>query len=158
MNQKIEQLKKIKNQIGGKGTMRRVKKKRTIKKKTQVTFEEKQYLTIHKQFNNYYTKIEKNEKILLKTFLKKQLIQLFNEFKRKDYYKKKVMEENKKHSFIEEYILNDNDNDNETNVTFVPIKNNYKMMCTVFSKQGINHYNDFMFNVWDLINQKKYLI
>ena len=26
MNQKIEQLKKIKNQIGGKGTMRRVKK------------------------------------------------------------------------------------------------------------------------------------
>ena len=68
------------------------------------------------------------------------------------------MEENKKHLFIEEYILNDNDNDNDTKSTFVPLKNNYKMMCTAFSKQGINHYNDFMFNVWDLINQKKYLI
>ena len=38
MNQKIEQLKKIKNQIGGKGTMRRVKKKRTLKKKNTSYF------------------------------------------------------------------------------------------------------------------------
>ena len=54
--EKLQKLQKIK-QIGGKGTMRRkFKKKSSIKKTTQITFHEKQYIKITNQINNYYSK------------------------------------------------------------------------------------------------------
>lgn len=153
MNHKLNQLKKFQNQIGGKGTMRRTvrKKRKPLRKTHRMTIQEKQYNTIIKQINNYYEKSEKSEqKMLLTTFLKIQINKLFGELKRKDYHKKKVLSETDKITFITENILN---KDLE-----IPLQSNYKNMETTFSKQGINHYNDFMFNVWDLINEKKYII
>ena len=151
MNLKLTQLQKQKNQIGGKGTMRRkVKKHRTLQKHT-ITFQEKQYNTIIHQINNYYHKItDSSIKTQLTVFLTQQINLLFQKLKRKDYYKKKIIESKNHNEFINQYIIS-NTNDSL-------LLNNYKQFTITFSKQGINHFNDSMFEIWDMINEKKYLL
>ncbi len=144
--EKLQKLQKIK-QIGGKGTMRRkFKKKSSIKKTTQITFHEKQYIKITNQINNYYSKLTENSaKVLMTNFVITKITQLFTEFKRKDYHKKKIIENHQE--FINSYILN-NTKDNK----FL-LRQEYKKISMYFSKQGIDHINDFLLNVWDLINK-----
>ena len=150
--EKLQKKFKNKTQIGGKGTFRRKTKKTSSlsNHKKVVTLVEKRYKKIIDQINNFV-----NEKIVSSdnyeqfyNYVNEQTTNLFSNFKRKEYLKKKVIEDKKE--FIDQYLLN-----NMNNETLLKV--NYKIKEKTFSEQGIDTILNFYYELWDSINKKDYL-
>lgn len=156
MNDKIKTL--MTNRLGGKGSVRRKKANRRnmLKNKPkQISFLEKQYNLIVNRINKFMivNKLNKNK---IKPFLVNEFESLFqNNIKRKDYQKKKVIQNT--NTFIKAYLIHnyfdnatfETDNSNVDNV----LNKNYLLLNKYFNDQGIERINDFLFELWDKINQ-----
>ena len=149
--EKLKQKFKQNSQIGGKGTFRRkTKKKSSLNTKKPVSLFQKRYTKIINQINNFV-----NEKIKNTTdyaqfydFTKEKTNLLFDNFKRKDYVKKKIIEN--KVEFNEQYFINKINSE----TLFIL---NYKIIEQHFSSQGIDTILSFYYELWDSINTKEYL-
>lgn len=138
----LEKLKlKTNIRIGGKGTIRRkIKKQRIVKKLNKITLFQKQYNLMVNRINNYVNKLDNKEDSY--NLIYKNLVDFFqNKIKRKDYVKKKVIENYL--DFINVYLLN-------------PVKlllNNYDILIKYINNDGVNRLNDCLFEIWDNLNK-----
>lgn len=156
MNDKIKQL--MANRIGGRGTIRRKtpNKKRMLKHKPKrISVLEKQYNLIINRINKFII-IKQIDKLKMKQYLIDRFMDFFkNTIKRKDYQKKKVIQNI--NTFIKAYIIYNyfeslDNNDNNSNQDLI-LNKNYLLMQKYFNDQGIERINDFMFELWDKLNQ-----
>ena len=109
--QKLQKKFGTKSQIGGKGTFRRKTKKASSLslKNKPISLYEKRYVKIIEQINTFTKKniLQSNEyESFYNVFIKNQFNELFTNFKRKDYLKKKVIEEKDRNEFINLYMVN----------------------------------------------------
>lgn len=137
----LEKLKlKTNIRIGGKGTIRRkIKKQRIVKKQNKITVFQKQYNLMVNRINNYVNKLDTKEDSY--NLIYKNIVDFFqNKIKRKDYVKKKVIENYL--DFINVYLLNPDK----------LLLNNYDTLIKYITNDGVNRLNDCLFETWDNLN------
>ena len=142
MNKSILEKLKLKTniRIGGKGTIRRkIKKQRIVKKQNKITVFQKQYNLMVNRINNYVNKLDTKEDSY--NLIYKNIVDFFqNKIKRKDYVKKKVIENYL--DFINVYLLNPDK----------LLLNNYDTLIKYITNDGVNRLNDCLFETWDNLN------
>ena len=133
-------------QIGGKGSMRRKIHKRKKNNNTKITFVQSKLLKLITQVNNFNIKSENINKFnqYCFTFIENHL----TKFTKKFFYKKQIIEN--KQGFIEDILLK------KTNIRWEFFLD-LSQLSLYLSPKGQDSLLDCYYNLWDNLNEKKYI-